>query len=204
MTTQPQNISIDHVLDKDFLYSMSAKDDATYITSGPDNSVVLNLGLLGSNRDTIEEALAEDGWDADTLPGLMELMLELVDKNILLIAFSEHFPKIPWLEWYTRDTFMNVKPLAYGSPLYSLNDLRDDNLAQARRLQRRAGDRIDAVAMYFIVDNQVFSIEDIEIFNLTDPEEISHDYEGYIQASDKLTIAVKILDGKVNVSQIMY
>lgn len=111
-------VSSRHVMDQDFLYGIASNKNADYVYRGARNSVIVNLRSIATAWDNILETLCADGWDSDCLPGLIRLFQVMVEQKIFCIEFHEAHPKVRWADWFTSDTFIHIKPIAYGVNLF--------------------------------------------------------------------------------------
>ncbi|MDE9447794.1 hypothetical protein KKJ04_20145 [Xenorhabdus bovienii] len=186
-------VSTVHIPDKDFLYGITSNKDVDYVYRGANNSVIVNLGAIGSSWDNIQGTLRGNGWDSGCLPGLLRVFQALVEQNIFCVEFHDNHPKVRWADWFTPDTFMHIKPIAYGINLYSYNELPEAQQDQARKLQKLITPETLQKKIFCVVGNGlVINTEDAKDFVLTEPEEINKDYDGLIETVTGKKLVVKV------------
>ncbi|MEQ0217744.1 hypothetical protein ABLV18_27360 [Klebsiella sp. CN_Kp114] len=186
-------VSTRHVMDQDFLYGIASNKNADYVFRGAKNSVIVNLRSIGTAWENIQETLRADGWDSDCLPGLLRLFQVFVEQNVPCIEFHEDHPKVRWADWFTPDTFIHIKPLAYDNNLFSYNELPQEQQEQARKLQKLiTSETLDKKIFCVVGIGRVVNTEDVQAFDLFEPEEINKDYDGLIETSTGEKLVVKV------------
>ncbi|HDS6013165.1 TPA: hypothetical protein QHX00_003296 [Klebsiella variicola] len=186
-------VSSRHVMDQDFLYGIASNKNADYVYRGARSSVIVNLHSIATAWENIQETLRADGWDSDCLPGLLRLFQVMVEQKIFCIEFHEDHPKVRWADWFTSDTFIHIKPIAYGVNLFSYNELPQAQQDQARKLQTLITPETLEKKIFCVVGaGRVVNTEDVKAFDLFEPEEINKDYDGLIETITGEKLVVKV------------
>lgn len=55
---------------------------------------------------------------------LLRLFQVMVEQKVFCIEFHEDHPKVRWADWFTSDTFIHIKPIAYGVNLFLIMSCR--------------------------------------------------------------------------------
>jgi len=195
------NVSILHVLDHDFLYGVTGNKDVDYVYSGADKSVVVNLAAISNQWDVVAETLTNDGFNSDCTPHMLAIFEKLFKDDIRHIEFNERHPKLKGIEWFTPESFMELKPIAYDLNLLSYNELTEEQKAQKHISLGPADSEAFNKKVYAVIENgPIVNVSYAEDLILAEPEEIIHDYDKVLSTPTGEELVLKINEENATVS----
>nr|WP_283027314.1 hypothetical protein [Providencia rettgeri] len=198
-------VSMSHVLDQNAFFDIAFNENTEYVYSGINKSIIVNLDAAGKDWESIEARLLNDGWSTERFPGLLGIFQSLVAQRIACVEFHEQHPKMQWHNWFTPETFMEVKPIGYDKPLFAYKELPDEQQKQANKLMVVVSPETLTDKVFAVVGNgRVVKVDGLYEM-VREPDEIKPDYDRLIFTPTKERLVLKVNKDKdtVNIAMIM-
>ena len=193
-------VSMSHVMDQNAFFNIAFDEKTVYIYSGINKSIIVNLNAAGKDWKSIEARLLNDGLSAERFPGLLAIFQAVFAQRIACVEFHEQHPKVEWHNWFTPDTFMEVKPIGYDKPLFAFSELPEEQQQQANKLMTVVSPETLTEKIFAVVGNGRVVKVDGKYEMVREPDEIKPDYDRLIFTPTKERLVLKVNEEKNTVS----